>query len=92
MACESAEKKAIIDRLHRLVGQINALERLIEEGDECDKVLTQFAAARAAFQKVGIQVLSVSMRECVLSEATGTSEETVEKALAMFEQFARHLQ
>ncbi|MHB0975953.1 MAG: metal-sensitive transcriptional regulator [Candidatus Aquicultorales bacterium] len=89
---ESIDKKAIIDRLHRLEGQIRALERLIEEGSECEQVLTQFAAARAAFQKVGVQVLSVAMKECVLPEESGASEEAVDKALALFQQFARHLQ
>lgn len=85
------DKKAVVDRLHRLEGQIRALERLVEEDVECEQILTQFAAARAAFQKVGIEVLSHAMRKCVLPEGM-VAEEEIDRALTLFKQYARHLQ
>lgn len=89
----SIDKKEIIDRLHRLCGQLRALERLIEENAPCEQVLTQFAAARSAFQKVGVRVLATAMRECVMPEqATEPEKEAIDKALALFQQYSRYLQ
>ncbi len=87
------EKKEIVDRLHRLCGQLRALERLIDEGADCEQVLTQFAAARSAFQKVGVRVVAAAMRECILPKGANEAErEAIEKALSLFQQYSRHLQ
>lgn len=87
------EKKAIIDRLHRLCGQLRALERLVEEGADCEQVLTQFAAARSAFQKVGVRVVAAAMRECVMPKGASEAEkESIERALGLFQQYSKYLQ
>ncbi|MBI4733999.1 MAG: metal-sensing transcriptional repressor [Rubrobacteridae bacterium] len=60
----------------------------------CESILTQFAAAKGAFQRVGEILLASVIRDCVLKETEGeeTSPEKIEAAIALFEQYVRHLQ
>ena len=40
-------------RLRRLEGQIRGLQRMLEEEQDCEKIVTQLAAAKAALDRVG---------------------------------------
>ncbi len=87
------EAKRIITRLKRLEGQLRGLQRLVEMGEDCESVLTQFAAAKGAFQRVGEIILSSTIRNCVEKESTDKApSESIESAIALFEQYVRHLQ
>lgn len=88
------EAKRIVTRLKRLEGQLRGLQRLVENGEDCESVLTQFAAAKGAFQRVGEIILASVIRDCVAKESSGDkpAEESIESALALFEQYVRHLQ
>jgi DNA-binding FrmR family transcriptional regulator len=85
--------KKIVTRLKRLEGQLRGLQRLIESGEECESVLTQFAAAKGAFQRVGELILANVIRDCVGKEQQDKSvDESLESAINLFEQYVRHLQ
>ncbi|MBS3909562.1 MAG: metal-sensitive transcriptional regulator [Actinobacteria bacterium] len=88
------EAKRIVTRLKRLEGQLRGLQRLVEMGEDCESVLTQFAAAKGAFQRVGEIILASVIRDCIAKESSADKgpEESVESALALFEQYVRHLQ
>jgi CsoR family transcriptional regulator, copper-sensing transcriptional repressor len=47
----------IAKRLARVAGHANSLKRLWDEGRECDDMLTQIAAVRAALDGVGKAIL-----------------------------------
>jgi len=42
------------DRLRRVEGQIRGIQRMVEEGRECEAIVTQLMAARAALDKVSL--------------------------------------
>lgn len=87
------EAKRIVTRLKRLEGQLRGLQRLVEKGEDCESVLTQFAAAKGAFQRVGEIILASVIRDCMAKESSDKEpEESIESALALFEQYVRHLQ
>jgi len=48
---DEERKKALVLRLKRIEGQLRGIQRLIEEGAECEKVAQQLAAARKALDK-----------------------------------------
>ncbi len=55
----------IAKRLARVAGHANSLKRLWEEGRECDDMLTQIAAVRAALDQVGKAILEQHITHCV---------------------------
>ena len=44
-------KRALVMRLKRVEGQLRGVQRLIEEGEDCEKIAQQLAAARKALDK-----------------------------------------
>jgi CsoR family transcriptional regulator, copper-sensing transcriptional repressor len=62
-------------RLSRLEGQIRGIQRMLDEGKDCDDVVTQLAAAKAALDRVSYRLMAAGMRHCVV-----TSDETAAEA------------
>lgn len=59
----------VVLRLRRLEGQIRGIQRLLAEGQECEAVVTQLAAAKAALDRVSFRLMAAGMRHCVTDEA-----------------------
>jgi CsoR family transcriptional regulator, copper-sensing transcriptional repressor len=57
----------ITNRLKRVEGQVRGLQRMVEEQRECDAILTQLMAVRAALDKVGLLIADNYVQECVMT-------------------------
>ncbi len=77
-----AERKRIINRLKRLEGQIRGLQTMIEDGKECDAVLTQVVAAKSALNQVGLHIIGYAMKRCVSDTGETTRDELVDEVVA----------
>jgi DNA-binding FrmR family transcriptional regulator len=86
------EADRILNRLRRVEGQARGLQRMIEEGRDCNDILTQLAATRAALDRVGIYLITTKVRECLLDEEDTSSEAAIERALETFLKYAQTLQ
>jgi DNA-binding FrmR family transcriptional regulator len=79
------ETTRIINRLRRVEGQARGLQRMIDEGRSCEEIFTQLAATKAALDRVGILLISLKMRDCLMEEGGELdSREAVERALEAF--------
>ena len=65
---EGADLKAVLNRLRRAQGQISGVIRMIEEGRDCEDVVTQLAAA---FQISSIPTLMAVRDRTVLYSQPG---------------------
>ena len=61
-------KKSIIDRLKRIEGQARGIQKMVEDGRDCEEIMTQIAALKAAARQVGSMMLSSYLVECVRRE------------------------
>jgi DNA-binding FrmR family transcriptional regulator len=68
--------KDIIDRLKRIEGQARGIQKMLEDGRDCEDVVVQLAALKAAVSKVCTAVMSGYMQDCVLRP--GIDDETKE--------------
>lgn len=59
----AAEKKKLLNRLRRIRGQIEAIERAIEEDKECARVLQQANACRGALDGFVAEVIEDHIRD-----------------------------
>ena len=57
------DKKQLLTRVRRLQGQVAALEKALEMGEECVAILQQIAAIRGAANGLMSQVLEGHIRE-----------------------------
>lgn len=89
MAHTVADKKRLLTRTRRLQGQVQALERALEQESDCLAVLQQIAAIRGAVTGLMTEVLDGHVREHLgaegLSPARRAEElEGVMKALRTY--------
>ena len=71
MAHVKRDRAALLKRTRRLKGQVEAVERAIAEGIECDDVLQQLAAVRGATNALMIEVLEGHTREHLGARSPG---------------------
>jgi DNA-binding FrmR family transcriptional regulator len=54
-----------IHRFSRIAGQIQGIQRMVEERKYCIDIITQIQAARSALRAVELQILKKHMSHCV---------------------------
>ena len=91
MSGKDDSKEAILRRLHRVEGQIRGIIRMVEEGEGCEDVLMQVAAARSAMDRVGIHILTHRMRECLKDSPADSPEDAIREAIDIFLRFSSSL-
>ena len=52
-------------RLHRVAGQVKAVERMLDEGRECRDVVTQISAATKALEQAGFRMVAAGLTYCI---------------------------
>jgi len=55
-----------LSHLHRIIGQLNGLEKMISEHRDCTEVITQLMAARASLEKLGLLILNNESSYCFI--------------------------
>ncbi len=57
---------SIVKRLRRAQGQIGGILKMLEEGRDCEAVITQVAAVSKALDRAGIAIISSGLKQCLL--------------------------
>ena len=60
------EKKAVVNRLAKAIGHLEAVKRMVEKDADCSEVLIQLAAVRSAINNTGKVVLKNHMNHCIV--------------------------
>lgn len=86
------EKKKLNNRLRRVVGQVEAVGRMIENEDYCVDILMQLSAATGALGKVGQIVLEEHLKTCVAEAVRNGKakerEEKIDELVKLFRKYA----
>lgn len=86
-----AEKKRVLARVGRIRGQIDGLQRALDQGAECAAVLQQIAALRGAVNGLMAQVLESHLREELGQPATTARQrqERVDEVVALVRSYLK---
>ena len=74
-------------RMNKIIGQLNAIDKMVEEDVPCENVLMQINAAKSALHKVGQIVLEGHLSHCVRD---GLEHGDAEKTMAEFAKAVEH--
>lgn len=72
--------KAVLNRMSRAIGHMEAVRTMIEDGRDCSEVLIQIAAVRSAINNIGKIILEDHINHCVV-DAVETGDTQVLKDL-----------
>jgi DNA-binding FrmR family transcriptional regulator len=81
----SKEKTKLLNRLRRMRGQIDAIERAVGEDQECARVLQQATACRGAMDGFIAEVIEDHIREHMVDPSAPADDPRREAAEALVE-------
>lgn len=59
-------KEAVLKRLNRAEGQVRGIARMVDADEYCINILTQISAARAALDKVAVELMRDHAKHCMM--------------------------
>jgi DNA-binding FrmR family transcriptional regulator len=75
-------------RLAKILGQVQAIDRMIDTDVPCEEILTQISAAKSALNKVGKVVLEGHISHCIKDALEEGNEDALEDFTKAIERFA----
>lgn len=78
MQLDTDDMKPVINRIKRAQGQLAGVVRMLEDGRECEDVVTQLAAVSKALDRAGFAIVASGLQQCI---ATGGADSLDVKAM-----------
>jgi len=63
-----------VKRINRAHGQLGAVARMLNEGKDCEAVITQIAAVSKAINSAAFMLISASLKECLVEDNRDVDE------------------
>ena len=70
--------KAVLNRMSRAIGHMNAVKRMVEEGRDCSEVLIQLSAVRAEIANLSKVILKDHIDHCIVEAVKDNDEAAIE--------------
>lgn len=83
MELNPEEMGPVINRVKRAQGQLAGVLRMLEEGRDCEDVVTQLAAVSRALDRAGFAIVSTGLQQC-LTNGDGLDSIDVKKMEKLF--------
>jgi DNA-binding FrmR family transcriptional regulator len=72
-------RRELVLRLKRVEGQLRAVQRMIEEGNDCEPIAQQLAAARKALDKAFFELMACAIEHPEFTTARENDAERVQR-------------
>ena len=81
------EKKALINRVSRIEGQLRGIKNMLEQDKYCIDILTQISAAEKALASLGSKMLTDHINTCVVNGIKNGDEEIISELTETINKF-----
>ena len=69
--------KAVLNRMSRAIGHMNAVKKMIEDGRDCSDVLIQLSAIRSEITGVSKVILKDHIDHCIVDAVKDNNEDAI---------------
>ena len=77
-------------RIKKIIGQLNAIDRMIDEDTPCEQILMQVNASKSALHKVGHIIVEGHLEHCVKEALEeGNSDDALGDISSILEYYSR---
>ncbi len=83
------EKRALMNRLSRIEGQVRGIKEMLAEDKYCVDILTQTSATASALGSFAREILEAHIRSCVIDGVKSGDNEKVEELIRTIERFIK---
>lgn len=84
MELDPTAMKPVINRIKRAQGQLAGVLRLLEEGRDCEDVVTQLAAVSKALDRAGFAIVASGLQQCLVENDGDVDNLDVKKMEKLF--------
>ena len=83
------EMKAVINRLSKAIGHLEAVKGMVEDGRDCSEVLIQLAAVKSALNNTGKLILKEHISHCIVHAIEHGDHQAVEDLNKAIDKFMK---
>ena len=65
MELDPGKMPPVVNRIKRARGQLDGVLRMLEEGRDCEDVVTQLAAVSRALDRAGFAIVATGLQQCL---------------------------
>ncbi len=81
------EKKLITNRLNRIAGQINGINKMVENDAYCNDILIQLSAVKNSIKSLSSHILENHLYMCVTRDLEDGNLDTIDELISLFKRF-----
>ncbi len=81
------QTKAVLNRMSRIIGHMEAIKTMVEDGRDCSEVLVQISAVRSALNGVGKVILKDHIEHCIVDAVRENDVETIDELKKAIDKF-----
>lgn len=70
--------KAVVNRMARIIGHMESIKRMVEDGRDCSEVLVQVAAVKSALNNVGKVILQDHIKHCIVDAVVDNDQQAID--------------
>lgn len=78
---DEKELRNLKSRIHRIVGQLNGIEKMLDDNRYCGDLLIQVSAVESALQSVGYILLQEHLESCVREAVKSDDPEIMKEVM-----------
>lgn len=82
-------QKAVINRMARIIGHMESIKRMVEDGRDCAEVLVQIAAVKSAMNNVGKVILQDHIKHCIVDAVEHEDDQAIEDLCQAIDKFMK---
>lgn len=83
------EKRALVNRLSRIEGQVRGVKEMLLDDKYCIDILTQTSAISSALNSFAKEILESHIRSCVAEGVRSGDDEKIEELIKTIERFIK---
>ena len=83
------QTKAVLNRISRAQGHLEAVRKMIERGEDCSQVLVQLSAVISALNGTGRAILKDHISHCIVDAVEADDMEPIEALNQAIDRFMR---
>lgn len=83
------QTQAVLNRMARAIGHMEAVKRMVEDGRDCSEVLIQIAAVRSAINNIGKIILEDHISHCIVDAVEHGDQQALEDLKTAIEKFIK---
>lgn len=81
--------KDVVNRLSRAIGHLEAVKKMVEEEQDCSKILIQLAAVKSAINNTGKVILKDHINHCIVDAVENNNQKALDDLSIAIDKFMK---